>query len=80
LAIVEIEKECFDKIWYVRKLILQEKIESGEDESPGAAMEERINDAMRDRRAVRVDHVGPWDDWGGDSFTETLCLELGARE
>jgi hypothetical protein len=31
--ILEAEKEFFDKIWYVRKLILQEKIESGESEA-----------------------------------------------
>jgi hypothetical protein len=33
-------KEFFDKIWYVRKLILQEKIELGEEKPLGATMEE----------------------------------------
>jgi hypothetical protein len=38
--ILEAEKEFFDKIWYVRKLILQEKIESGESE---ALVPSRVN-------------------------------------
>ncbi len=63
--ILEAEKEFFDKIWYVRKLILQEKIESGEEEPSGAAVEERINDAMREiEQRYGVGNVGPWDDWG----------------
>jgi hypothetical protein len=63
--ILEAEKEFFDKIWYVRKLILQEKIESGEREPLGEVMEERISDAMREiEERYGVDYVGPWDDWG----------------
>jgi hypothetical protein len=63
--ILEAEKEFFDKIWYVRKLILQEKVELGEAEPLGAALEERMNDAMREiEDRYGVDNVGPWDDWG----------------
>ena len=39
--ILEAEKEFFDKIWYVRKLILREKIELGEENPLGATIEER---------------------------------------
>jgi hypothetical protein len=39
--ILEAEKEFFDKIWYIRKLILREKVELGEGKPSSAAIEER---------------------------------------
>jgi hypothetical protein len=63
--ILEAEKEFFDKVWYVRKLILQEKIELGEEEPLSVAIEERMSEAMREiEERYGVDNVGPWDDWG----------------
>lgn len=63
--ILEAEKEFFDKIWYVRKLILKEKIELGEDEPLSVAIEERMSEAMQEiEERYGVDNVGPWDDWG----------------
>jgi len=47
--ILEAEKEFFDKIWYVRKLILREKIERAEEKPLGAAIEERVS--SRNRRS-----------------------------
>jgi hypothetical protein len=63
--ILESEKEFFDKIWYVRKLILRQKIELGEEEPLSADMEQRMDDAMRAiEEQYGIDNVGPWDDWG----------------
>ena len=63
--ILEAEKEFFDKIWYVRKLILREKIEAGEHEPLPIGMDERIDNAMRAiEERYGADNVGPWDDWG----------------
>jgi len=63
--ILEAEKEFFDKIWYVRKLILREKIEAGEHDPLPIGMDQQVDNAMRaiDER-YGVDNVGPWDDWG----------------
>lgn len=63
--ILAAEREFFDKVWYVRKLILEEKIEANEHEPLSSAMQARVDEAMRaieDRYGP--DSVGPWDDWG----------------
>lgn len=63
--ILEAEREFFDKVWYVRKLILQERIEAGESEPVSPELSEQMNASMRaieDRYGA--DNVGPWDDWG----------------
>jgi PIN domain len=63
--ILEAEHEYFDKIWYVRKLILKEKIEAGEREpmSPDAsALFEASLRTIEERYGA--ENVGPWDDWG----------------
>jgi PIN domain len=63
--ILQAEKEFFDKIWYVRKLILREKIEAGEEEPLPIGMDERIDEPMRAiEERYGADNVGPWDDWG----------------
>jgi len=63
--ILEAEREFFDKIWYVRKLILKEKIEAGEHDRLPVAMDEHIDEAMRAiEEQYGSDNVGPWDDWG----------------
>lgn len=63
--ILEAENEFFDKIWYVRKLILREKVELGEAEPLLPDMDERMSNAMRAiEERYGVDNVGPWDDWG----------------
>jgi hypothetical protein len=63
--ILEAEQEYFDKIWYVRKLILEEKIEAGEHEPLSPDLADRMHAAMRavEERYGR-ENVGPWDDWG----------------
>jgi hypothetical protein len=63
--ILDAEKEFFDKIWYVRHLILREKIEGGEREPFPAGLGERADSAMRAiEERYGADNVGPWDDWG----------------
>lgn len=63
--ILEAEKEFFDKIWYVRKLILREKIEAGEHTSLPDQLDEQMDEAMRSiAERYGADNVGPWDDWG----------------
>ena len=63
--ILEAEKEFFDKIWYVRKLILREKIEAGEHDPLPIGMDQQVDNAMRAiEERYGVDNVGPWDDWG----------------
>jgi hypothetical protein len=63
--ILEAEQEYFDKVWYVRKLILIEKIEAGEHEPLSPDLSDRMHAAMGavEERYGR-DNVGPWDDWG----------------
>jgi hypothetical protein len=63
--ILEAEKQLFDKIWYVRRLILRQKIEAGEHEVLPIGMHEQIDAAMRAiEERYGADNVGPWDDWG----------------
>jgi hypothetical protein len=49
----------------VRKLILEEKIDTGEHGPLEAGLAEQVHVAMRaiEERYGRED-VGPWDDWG----------------
>jgi PIN domain len=63
--ILEAEAEYFDKIWYVRKLILLEKIKAGEREPLPPDLGNDMRAAMRaiEERYGR-ENVGPWDDWG----------------
>jgi hypothetical protein len=63
--ILEAEQEFFDKIWYVRKLILEEKIEAGEHEPLPPEIAERARASMRAiEERYGAENVGPWDDWG----------------
>jgi hypothetical protein len=63
--IIEAEQEFFDKVWYVRKLIMREKIEDGDEDPLSEEMNERVDAAMRAvEERYGVDNVGPWDDWG----------------
>jgi hypothetical protein len=62
--ILAAEQEFFDKVWYVRKLILEEKIEDGHAEPLGPDLQEHVNAAMRAiEERYGVENVGPWDDW-----------------
>jgi hypothetical protein len=62
--ICEASEEYFDKVWYVRSLILQEKIEDGRHE-PLAPDIAAGTEAARRRIEERygAENVGPWDDW-----------------
>ncbi len=62
--ILEAEQEYFDKVWYVRKLVLEEKIEAGEHEPLSSELSDHMHAAMRaiEERYGR-ENVGPWDDW-----------------
>jgi hypothetical protein len=63
--ILEAEKEFFDKIWYVRKLILEQKIQDGEEERLPGELGAQMSEAMRAiEERYGPDNVGPWDDWG----------------
>lgn len=62
--IIAAEQEFFDKVWYVRKLILEEKIERGEHDPLSPALAEQAHAAMRAiEERYGPDNVGPWDDW-----------------
>lgn len=63
--ILEAEQEYFDKVWYVRKLILEEKIEAGEEEPLPPELSDRAHATMRAiEECYGRENVGPWDDWG----------------
>ncbi|WP_297537901.1 PIN domain-containing protein [Amycolatopsis sp.] len=63
--ILEAEQEFFDKIWYVRKLIHEEKVEEGERESLSPEGADRVRVSMRAiEERYGAENVGPWDDWG----------------
>ncbi|MEU2412894.1 PIN domain-containing protein [Streptomyces sp. NPDC013099] len=63
--ILKAENEYFEKIWYVRKLILLEKIENGDHEPLNPGLQKNMDSAMRDiEQRYGKDNVGPWDDWG----------------
>jgi hypothetical protein len=55
--ILAAEQEYFEKVWYIRKLILEEKIERGESDPLAPEIAEQAN------AAYGLDNVGPWDDW-----------------
>lgn len=58
------EKEFFDKVWYVRSLIGQEKVDAGERDAPDEKLQAQIDAArQRVRDTYGADNVGPWDDW-----------------
>ncbi|OHV56558.1 PIN domain-containing protein [Pseudofrankia sp. BMG5.36] len=64
VEILGAEKEYFDKIWYVRSSILDEKIERGESKPIGRDLEDQRNaarGAIEDRYGR--ENLGPWDDW-----------------
>jgi hypothetical protein len=63
--ILEAEKEYFDKVWYVRALVLEEKIKAGEKEPMLPEISDGAHAAMRavEERYGR-ENLGPWDDWG----------------
>jgi hypothetical protein len=63
--ILEAEQELYDKVWYVRQLIRNEKIEAGEHDPLPSGLEEQAGEAMRAiEECYGIDNVGPWDDWG----------------
>jgi hypothetical protein len=63
--ILKAEQEFFDKIWYVRKIILQEKIEDGHHDPLPPGLEAQMQAAMRKvEERYGAENVGPWDDWG----------------
>lgn len=65
VEILEAEREFFDKIWYVRTLIRQEKEDRGEVDSAPEGLASQIAAAMRRIEGrYGADNVGPWDDWG----------------
>jgi Restriction endonuclease len=62
--ILEAEQEFFDKVWYVRKLILEEAIEDGRHEPLQPDIERMMHEAMRRVEEKRGrENLGPWDDW-----------------
>jgi hypothetical protein len=62
--ILAVEHEYFDKVWYVRKLILEERIEAGEHDPLPPELAERARAAMRAiEERYRPENVGPWNDW-----------------
>ncbi|MFB4289208.1 PIN domain-containing protein [Nonomuraea sp. ATR24] len=65
VEILEAEREYFDKVWYVRSLIRQEREERGEvDLVPEDLASQREAAMRRIEDRYGADNVGPWDDWG----------------
>jgi hypothetical protein len=65
VEILEAEHEFFDKIWYVRTLIREEKEAAGTALPPDAALAMQIETAKRRiEETYGIENVGPWDDWG----------------
>ena len=63
--ILAAEQEYFDKVWYVRKLILEEATEDGRGEPLPAGLQAQMQAAMRKvEERYGVENLGPWDDWG----------------
>lgn len=63
--ILEAEQEYFDKVWYVRKLIMNENIEAGEEQPLAPEVANKVEAAMRSiEERYGAENVGPWDDWG----------------
>ncbi len=63
--ILEAEREYFDKVWYVRSLIHDEKVERGEAQPlTPEILEGRDGARKRIEDHYGADEVGPWDDWG----------------
>lgn len=62
--ILEAEREFFDKVWYVRTLILDEKVKRGEQEPlDNEILKGRDSNLKRIEDEYGVDELGPWDDW-----------------
>lgn len=62
--IIAAEQEYFDKVWYVRKLIREEKVENGELEPLSPELAAQAEAAMRAiEKRYGAENVGPWDDW-----------------
>jgi hypothetical protein len=62
--IIGAEQEYFDKVWYVRKLIREEKVEHGEAEPLSPELAAQVEAAMRAiEERYGAENVGPWDDW-----------------
>jgi hypothetical protein len=58
------EKEFFDKVWYIRSLIHDEKVADGERDAPDEKLRAQIDVAQqRVRDTYGEDNVGPWNDW-----------------
>jgi hypothetical protein len=63
--ILEAEREFFDKVWYVRRLVFDERIELGKEDHLPAELDRRAKEAMRAiEERYGADNVRPWDDWG----------------
>lgn len=62
--LIAAEKEFFDKVWYIRSIIHDEKIEDGERDAPAAELREQIDAAQQPvRDTYGENNVGPCDDW-----------------
>jgi hypothetical protein len=63
--ILEAESEFFDKVWYVRSLIREEKEEAGERDPISLELAAGAAEARRTiEERYGAENVGPWDDWG----------------
>jgi hypothetical protein len=77
--IIAAEQEYFDKVWYVRKLIREEKVENGEVEPPSPELAEQAEAAMRAiEKRYGAENVGPWDDWTWVCPRQARRTALGA--
>jgi len=65
--ILAAEREFFDRVWYVRKLVYEERIEEGKEAPPSPELRERMHAAMHalEERygAENVVYESDWD-WG----------------
>jgi hypothetical protein len=63
--ILEAEHEFFDKVWYIRTLVREEKADLSEREPMTDAEKDGIESVRREMEdSYGADNIGPWDDWG----------------
>lgn len=59
------EHEMFDRVWYIRKLVMLEKIQVGEEEISDENLMDRVTQAMREVEAKYgaeiAEGVSDWD-------------------
>ncbi|MFF4362964.1 hypothetical protein ACFY1U_35215 [Streptomyces sp. NPDC001351] len=78
--IIEAEQEFFDRVWYNRKVVLEERLAAG-DKSFSLEVIKQMRAACRDMEAkYGKENLDPYSDFEwGNGQRETVGAPLGAR-